>query len=72
MDEVNGITTVLVAVYVPHFQHLKVEVLVLKSLMLQTQASDQWSFYEAKSIKSYIFEIATIILNYRKAGSVAF
>lgn len=28
-----------------------------KSLMNQTNASDQWSFYESKSIKSYVFEM---------------
>ena len=28
-----------------------------KSLMNQTSASDQWSFYQSKSLKSYIFEM---------------
>jgi len=28
-----------------------------KSLMNQTSASDQWSFYESKSLKSYVFEM---------------
>ena len=28
-----------------------------RSLMNQTQASDQWAFYQSKSLKSYIFEM---------------
>jgi Domain of unknown function (DUF4337) len=28
-----------------------------KSVMSQTQASDQWSFFQSKSIKSYIYEM---------------
>ncbi len=28
-----------------------------RSVMSQTQASDQWSFYQAKSIKGYIYEM---------------
>ena len=28
-----------------------------RSVMSQTQASDQWSFFQAKSIKSYIYEM---------------
>jgi len=28
-----------------------------KSLMNQTQASDQWSFYQAKSMKGYMFQM---------------
>jgi len=28
-----------------------------KSLMNQTSASDQWSFYQSKSLKSYVFEM---------------
>ena len=28
-----------------------------RSLLYQTQASDQWSFYQSKSLKSYIFEM---------------
>ncbi len=28
-----------------------------RSVMSQTQASDQWAFYQAKSIKSYIYEM---------------
>jgi hypothetical protein len=28
-----------------------------KSLMSQSKASDQWSFYQSKSLKSYIFEM---------------
>ena len=28
-----------------------------RSVMTQTQASDQWSFYQAKSIKGYIYEM---------------
>ena len=28
-----------------------------RSVMSQTQASDQWSYYQAKSIKSYIYEM---------------
>ena len=28
-----------------------------KSLMSQTSASDQWAFYESKSLKSYVFEM---------------
>jgi hypothetical protein len=28
-----------------------------KSLMSQTSASDQWAFYQSKSLKSYIFEM---------------
>jgi heme/copper-type cytochrome/quinol oxidase subunit 4 len=28
-----------------------------KSLMNQTQASDKWSFFQSKSLKSYIFEM---------------
>ena len=28
-----------------------------RSLLYQTQASDQWAFYESKSLKSYIFEM---------------
>jgi hypothetical protein len=28
-----------------------------RSVMSQTQASDQWSYFQAKSIKSYIYEM---------------
>lgn len=28
-----------------------------KSVMSQTQASDQWAYYQAKSIKGYVYEI---------------
>src|SRR5512141_1689492 len=28
-----------------------------RSVMTQTQASDQWAFYQAKSIKGYIYEM---------------
>ena len=28
-----------------------------RSVMSQTQASDQWAFYQAKSVKGYIYEI---------------
>ncbi len=28
-----------------------------RSMMSQTQASDQWAFYQAKSIKAYIYEM---------------
>jgi hypothetical protein len=28
-----------------------------RSVMSQTQASDQWSFYQAKSIKSYLYDL---------------
>ena len=28
-----------------------------RSLLYQTQASDQWAYYESKSLKSYIFEM---------------
>ena len=28
-----------------------------RSVMSQTQASDQWSYYQAKSIKSYLYEM---------------
>lgn len=28
-----------------------------RSILSQTQASDQWSYYQAKSIKSYIYDI---------------
>jgi hypothetical protein len=28
-----------------------------KSILFQTQASDQWSYYQAKSIKSYLYEV---------------
>ena len=28
-----------------------------RSLLYQTQASDQWAFYQSKSLKSYIFEM---------------
>ncbi len=28
-----------------------------KSVLAQTQASDQWAYYQSKSIKSYLYEL---------------
>ena len=51
-----AITTVLIAVCAT-FSTFKGGGYGTKSLMNQTLASDQWSFFEAKSLKSYIFEM---------------
>jgi hypothetical protein len=49
-----SITTVLIAVCAT-FSTFKGGGYGTKSLMSQTRASDQWAFYQSKSIKSYIF-----------------
>ncbi len=51
-----AITTVLIAVCAT-FSTFRGGGYGTKSLMQQTLASDKWSQYEAKSIKSYIFEM---------------
>lgn len=51
-----AITTVFIAVCAT-FSTFKGGGYGTKSLMSQTLASDQWSYYEAKSLKSYIFEM---------------
>jgi len=40
-----------------------------KSLMNQSRASDQWSFFQSKSIKSYIFEMQKNNLDLQKSLS---
>lgn len=42
-----------------------------RSVMSQTQASDQWAYYQSKSIKSYIYEIQKdkLELELKAAGS---
>src|SRR5512138_1818638 len=41
-----------------------------RSVMSQTQASDQWAFYQSKSIKGYIYEVQRDKLELElKAGS---
>ncbi len=44
-----------------------------RSVMSQTQASDQWAFYQAKSIKGYIYEMQKdkLELELKTAGSRA-
>jgi hypothetical protein len=51
-----AITTVLIAVCAT-FSTFKGGGYSTKSLLNQTLASDQWAFFEAKSLKSYIFEM---------------
>lgn len=42
-----------------------------RSVMSQTQASDQWAFYQAKSIKGYIYEMQKDRLELeKKSGTV--
>src|SRR5512136_522929 len=41
-----------------------------RAVLSQTQASDQWAFYQAKSIKGYLYEIQREKLELeREAGS---
>jgi hypothetical protein len=51
-----AITTVLIAVCAT-LSTFKGGGYSTKSLMSQTKASDQWSFYQAKSMKGYMFQM---------------
>lgn len=51
-----AITTVLIAVTAT-LSTFKGGGFSTKSLLNQTKASDQWAFYQSKSIKSYIFDM---------------
>ena len=42
-----------------------------RSVMSQTQASDQWAFYQAKSVKGYIYEMQKDKLELEIKGMVA-
>jgi FlaG/FlaF family flagellin (archaellin) len=53
-----AITTVLIAVAAT-LSTFKGGGYSTKSLLNQTQASDQWAFYQSKSIKGYIYEMRT-------------
>lgn len=51
-----AVTTVLLALAAT-LSTLRVGSFSNRSILRQTQASDQWSYYQAKSIKSYLYEI---------------
>ncbi len=51
-----ALTTVIFAVCAT-LSTLKGGAFSTQSVMLQAQASDQWSYYQAKSIKGYVYEL---------------
>jgi hypothetical protein len=64
-----ALTTVLLAVCAT-FSTFKGGGYSTRSLLSQTQASDQWAFFQAKSLKGYLYEMSrdTLVLELKAQG----